>query len=188
MFALVSITAPTLGVIIGGHVCERLGGYAGERAIDFCIVFAFFGSLFAIPIPIFENFWVVSCCLWLLFFFGGAILPTLTGLMLTSIPQKFRSIGSSLAQFIQNLTGYLPAPVLYGYVIKYTGGGKSPWGMAMLMIWTVWGLVFLSLAKYLKHKKQVSNKAKRKHSDPIDDIERELKIREPGADKSMVPK
>ena len=154
MFALVSITAPTLGVAIGGSICEKLGGYTGEKAIDFCIVFALLASIFAIPIPIFHNFWIVSCGLWLLFFFGGAILPTLTGLMLTSIPQKFRSIGSSLAQFLQNLTGYLPAPVLYGYIIKYTGGSKSHWGMVLLMTWTIWGLVFLGLVKYIKHKSQ----------------------------------
>jgi MFS transporter, Spinster family, sphingosine-1-phosphate transporter len=96
-FALVSITAPTLGVLLGGNICDRLGGYSGERAIDFCLVFALFASIFAIPIPIFDNFYLVSICLWLLFFFGGAILPTLTGMMLTAVPQKYRSLGSSLA-------------------------------------------------------------------------------------------
>lgn len=147
-FALISITAPTMGVMVGGFICHRLGGYSGEKAIDFCIVFALMASVFAIPIPFFHSFWFVSTCLWLVFFFGGAILPTLTGMMLTSIPQRFRSIGSSLAQFIQNLTGYLPAPVLYGYVIKHTGGSSSHWGMIMLMSWTVWGLIFLSGVKY----------------------------------------
>jgi hypothetical protein len=86
VFALVSITAPTLGVLLGGNICDRLGGYSGKRAIDFCLVFALLASIFAIPIPIFDNFWVVSICLWLLFFFGGAILPTLTGMMLTAVP------------------------------------------------------------------------------------------------------
>ena len=36
MFALVSITAPTLGVILGGKISESLGGYTGKHALDFC--------------------------------------------------------------------------------------------------------------------------------------------------------
>lgn len=176
VFALVSITAPTLGVLAGGNICDRLGGYSGDRALDFCLVFAGLASMFAIPIPLSENFYIVSLCLWLLFFFGGAILPTLTGMMLTAIPQKQRSIGSSIAQFVQNLTGYLPAPVLYGYVIKQSGGSTSHWGMGVLMMWLGWGLIFLSLAKYLKYKKHEALEFKRQNTTgQIDGIEKQLK-------------
>ena len=36
MFTVVSITAPIIGVIVGGHICEKLGGYTSEHAITFC--------------------------------------------------------------------------------------------------------------------------------------------------------
>jgi len=44
------------------------------------------------------------------------MLPTLTGLMISSIPQKLRNLGNSIAQFTFNLIGYIPAPVAYSYV------------------------------------------------------------------------
>ena len=55
-------------------------------------------------------------CFWFLLFFGAAIMPTLTGLMISSIPKNIRTFGNALAQFAFNLLGYLPSPFLYGYL------------------------------------------------------------------------
>lgn len=186
LFSLISITAPTSGVFFGGYISDSIGGYTGERALDFCLAFAILASVFALPIPFLDNVFYVSICFWFLFFFGGSILPTLTGLMLNSVPQRYRSIASSLAQFIMNLTGYLPAPIVYGYILRATGGGKSHWGMGVIVLWMSWGLLFLSLAKYLKHKRETEAFQKRKQEQE-DEIEKELQKRAPGADQCLVP-
>lgn len=56
LFSLISITAPTTGVFFGGYISDRLGGYTGEKALEFCLTFALLASLFALPIPFLENF------------------------------------------------------------------------------------------------------------------------------------
>lgn len=179
MFGLVSITAPTLGVIVGGKISHYLGGYTGKHALDFCLVGSLLASAICLPVPFLNNFLYVSLLLWLLFFVGGGLLPTLTGMMLSAIPRHLRSIGSSVAQFVQNLTGYLPAPVIYGYVIAITGGGESRWGMRILMSWSLLGFIFLVFAKLaeLKKKKVIKNGVK-------SEVLKELKVRESGAEKS----
>lgn len=180
MFAFVSITAPTLGVVIGGKVSHILGGYTGKHALDFCLACSLIGCVISLPVPYFDNFLYVSLFLWLIFFIGGALLPTLTGMMLSSIPKHLRNIGSSVAQFIQNLTGYLPAPVIYGYVNARSGGEKSRWGMIILMSWSLLGFGFLLFAKILESRKKTG---KRK-SGIKEEVMRELKVRESGAEKS----
>jgi hypothetical protein len=57
-----------------------------------------------------------------------------------------RSVSSSLAQFVENGLGYLPAPIMYGVVNHYTGGKTSRYGMYMLMGWTIWPVLFMTYA------------------------------------------
>jgi len=85
--------------------------------------------------------------------------------MLSSIPKKMRALGYSAAQIVQNFLGYVPAPVIYGFVVEITGGNGSRYGMILLMSWSLFGVFFLYLAKnsrLQKHadymKQQYSNK------------------------------
>jgi hypothetical protein len=48
--------------------------------------------------------------------FGAFILPTITGIMLNSVPENMRPQANSLAVLAYNLLGYLPAPFLYGFI------------------------------------------------------------------------
>lgn len=51
LFVLISTTAPSLGLIVGGKLSEKLGGYQGPYAIKFCLVNSLLASAFSIPIP-----------------------------------------------------------------------------------------------------------------------------------------
>jgi len=174
-FSIVSITAPTLGVMIGGHVSTSLGGYTGKHALQYCLVVAILGTVVAMPIPYFDSLWIIIPLLWLLFFFGGALLPTLTGVMISSIKLKARSIGSSIAQFMQNLLGYLPAPILYGLVVQESGGKSSRWGMVVLMSWSLLGVAFLSAAVGLqiRRRNRKIKTASGNQAEPLHNFERD---------------
>lgn len=115
-FVFISVTAPTCGLILGGKVSEMLGGYTGKYAILFCLVNSILASVFGFPIPFINSPNLCGVLIWMELFFGAAMLPTLTGLMISSTPQKLRNLGNSVAQFTFNLLGYIPAPVTYSYV------------------------------------------------------------------------
>lgn len=49
------------------------------------------------PIPFLDNFTVTLVMLWLLLFFGGSVVPGVTGIMISSIPAHTRSYGNSIS-------------------------------------------------------------------------------------------
>ena len=69
-------------------------------------------------------------------------------MMISSVPKHLRALGNSTSQLAQNLIGFFPSPFLYGLVCRVTGGEKSRWGMGLLMFWSLWGIVGVSVAKF----------------------------------------
>jgi MFS family permease len=110
--------------------------------------------------------------MWLLLFFGGSIVPGLTGIMISSTPEKTKEIANSITHLCYNLLGYLPSPLLYGLVCKYTGGVTSRYGLAFILCWSYFGVFFLYLAKYFKdnaYSMQINPEIR--FSNPSDDYE-----------------
>jgi len=101
IFAITSITAPIIGLAVGGTVNDRLGGYQGKRGVARTLkVDACFGCLAAIaaisaaavpsgkakvlgyesfPLGFDANCWAVVALLWITLFFGGCIVPSTSG-------------------------------------------------------------------------------------------------------------
>ncbi|EAS04286.2 MFS transporter (macronuclear) [Tetrahymena thermophila SB210] len=201
-FSLISITAPIFGVLIGGIALEKVGGYAGKNAINLCLLNGVLASCCAIPIPFTNRYEVVLILLWFLFFFGGSLMPAVTGLMLHSIPKNYRAFGNSQAQLFHNLLGYLPAPVVYGIVNQMSQSVEKRSGMKVLMLWSLWGIIFLVFAKieqqrlektqqdqekemlqYLQSQNQNTNKVK--HHDQLSDKIPMSKITEKESEQSQ---
>jgi len=78
-FAVISITGPTLGVVVGGTILDKIGGYTGKDSLNFCLLFGALASLSAIPVPFMDRFLVVCILLWFVMFFGGALMPAIIG-------------------------------------------------------------------------------------------------------------
>lgn len=151
-FAVVSITAPVLGVIAGGYLIQKLGGYTNKTALIACFKISVLAALSGMFLSIIDNFPLFIILMWLLLFFGASIVPGLTGIMLSSTPEKTKEIANSITHLCYNLLGYLPSPFLYGLVCKYTGGPTSRYGLAFILLFSYFGVFFLYLAKYYKTK------------------------------------
>jgi len=50
------LTAPVLGVIVGGIALEKIGGYSSKNALSLCLINGFLASACAIPIPFLNSF------------------------------------------------------------------------------------------------------------------------------------
>ncbi len=149
-FALVSITAPILGVLAGGYLIQQLGGYTKNSALEACFKISILAALSGVLLPLIDFFPLFIILMWLLLFFGASIVPGLTGIMLSSTPEKTKEVANSITHLCYNLLGYLPSPFLYGLVCKYTGGHTSRYGLAFILMWSYFGVAFLFLAKYFK--------------------------------------
>jgi MFS family permease len=88
IFSTVSITAPLLGVIIGGTFADKYGGYKGKntlKALKLCSAFGVVAFVFAFPIGFLYSIIYITVLLWTFLFFGAAIVPVGTGIMVSSV-------------------------------------------------------------------------------------------------------
>lgn len=151
-FAVVCISAPVLGVLFGGILIQRMGGYTDPKALDACYYVSILAALSGITIPFLDNIPLFVGLIWLLLFFGGSIVPGLTGILINSASNRMKEVSNSITHLCYNLLGYLPSPVLYGLVCKYTGGTNSRYGLHVIMFWSLFGVLFLYLSRIYRNK------------------------------------
>lgn len=114
--AILSISAPVTGLVTGGVITNYYGGYNSYNAQLLTIIMGWFCTIVTIPIPWVTNFAIFGTLVWLLMFFGAAIMAPLTGMMLNAVDNSLRGSANSISQFTYNMFGYLPAPIVYGFI------------------------------------------------------------------------
>lgn len=82
-YIFVSLSAPTLGLYIGGKICQSIGGYDGPNSAKYCLILSILTCFVSIPIPYINSSQIIVISSWLWLFLGGALLPTLAGMMLS---------------------------------------------------------------------------------------------------------
>lgn len=100
-----------------------LGGFRSKRSLYLSVAIALSCLGSAAPIPFLSNFPAISALIWFLLFFGGSLLPFITGVMLEIVQKDMLATANSLANLNYNLLGYLPAPVIFGAIYD-SGPGK----------------------------------------------------------------
>ncbi|KNH07486.1 transporter protein [Perkinsela sp. CCAP 1560/4] len=135
-FGFTSATAPVSGVIIGGMLLDRIGGY--RKHPDRTAYMGMFAGLIAVSCALSSLFtrglWPFMTFIWFLLFFGGSIVPCATGLVMASVPKNLRSAGSSLAAISYSLFGYFLGPLLCGFLAQGMG---LEWGFRVSMLWAI---------------------------------------------------
>ena len=65
-------------------------------AIKLCVAFGTLASIFAAPIGFLSNIVYIMPLLWTLLFFGAALIPTATGIMINSVSREYQAASSSM--------------------------------------------------------------------------------------------
>ena len=58
------MTGPVVGVVIGGYILDKVGGYTSPKAYPICVFVMCIGSCFGVPTPFVDTFFLNACCLW----------------------------------------------------------------------------------------------------------------------------
>lgn len=102
----------------------------------------------AVVIPFVDNFIAICVLLWIVLYFGGAMMPGLTGIMMCSVSPYLRAFGNSTGEIIKNVFGYLPSPFVYGMFNTLLGNRA---GIKFLMFWGLWAPILLGLGSIHKY-------------------------------------
>ena len=155
---------------LGGYIVNKKGGYENPATVYYVFAFSVIGIGSAIFIPFVENFYLITSLLWLVLFFGGAMMPGLTGIMMVSVSPYLRAFGNSTGEIIKNTFGYFPSPFVYGLLNTLINDRA---GIKFLMFWGLWAPILLglgSLHKYRQLKKlKDSNLKKKSLGEPVDE-------------------
>ena len=168
VFSLTSVTAPLSGVIVGGVFADKYGGYKGKntvKAIKLCVAFGFISFVFAFPMGFLFDLFYLTVLLWTFLFFGAAIIPVGTGIMISSVRKDCQATSSSLSQLIFNLFGYFFSPILTGFIMDNFEDRRIGfiWGMRVVFWWVIFALIFLIISwivAYRKYKSGIDSEEK----------------------------
>ena len=122
VFAIVSATGPTLGVVFGGWFVDHMGGYKGKegqaRTAKILFTFALLAVANAMPAAFVPHIAAVGIFVWFVLFFGGAIMPAATGLVISAVPDSMRAFSSAMSQMVFNTLGYGAGSFLPGLLMQ----------------------------------------------------------------------
>lgn len=123
IFGVVSVTGPVFGVILGGIISSKLGGYNEPKSLYVTAILSFFACACALPISFLPESLVILqvSLLWCLLFSGGFTMPSITGVMLNTVPEDLKTTANSISNTFNNIFGFLPSPYLYGYIADMGG-------------------------------------------------------------------
>ena len=156
-FTIVCFTSPICGVLIGSFLVNLIGGYEKKNSMLFCLIFAIFASIFAFFVPLTRNINLFIFLLWLVLFFGGIIVPTMTGITISVLPRSLQASGNSLQSLSSNLFGYLPAPFIYG-VFSDVYKDKGKFGMMFNMYYSFVGVGLLGIVTFIRFQEKEDEK------------------------------
>ena len=175
IFSIISITAPLSGVLFGGTISDKYGGYKGKnetKALQMCSAFGLLTLFFGIHLGFMFRIIYLSVLLWAFLFFGAAIIPIATGIMISCVPKDCQATSSSISQIIFNLFGYFCSPMIAGFIMDIFEDEKQGfiWGMRLIFFWVTVALMFILssyLVSYYNYKKY--NNEDKEDSNMIED-------------------
>ncbi len=124
-------------------------------AIKLCTGFGALAFIFAAPIGFLNSLVYIMPLLWSLLFFGAALIPTATGVVVNSVSREYQAASSSMSQLIFNLGGYFCAPVISAAVMDQFDDELVGmiWGFRLCLWWSFFGIFFIMFAWYFASKK-----------------------------------
>lgn len=156
LFVVTCVTAPALGIVGGGFIVQKAGGYESKHSILYCLVFSLVaGGLSILTLtPLTDSVIGFGIILWLFLFFGGALIPNMVGILLHSLTSRtLKGAGNSLNLIVNASIGYLPGPYVYGIMYKELENTNKKLAFSLCLLFSWIGVFFIVLALIYRYRK-----------------------------------
>ena len=151
MYFIIIITFTALfAPITGGLIMQKLGGYDSRKVIYLpfccCIVSLFCCNLMLLS----KNKYYISMLLELYLFSGCMIIPSLNGILITSLSKEYAGSVSAISNLLYNICGRLVGPYFYGVTRSFLDINST---LPMIILFNVKIITAFCLWKSFQYKK-----------------------------------
>lgn len=109
-------TGPYTGSFIGGYFTKAVGGYQKANSILIMLVFDILACIVLTPITFTDDYRIFLFNCYMFYLCGGAILPNINGIQLSSVPERLKVPAKVIASIANQAIANLPVPVIYGLI------------------------------------------------------------------------
>ena len=157
LFALLCLYGPTTGMVVGGIITSKLGGYVMKSSMTFVIISMAIASTISMLISIHKipALFVLTC--WTYLFAIGATIPPISGIIISCLDNNLRGDGFSVCNFILNLFGSFPSSYVYSLLADLFSKGandtdkyRKAWGVSMA--YNFFGLLLVIIGGIFRYK------------------------------------
>lgn len=113
IFAVLCLLGPTTGMVFGGVICSKLGGYVKRVSMGFVILAMALASVVSMFIACHRITVLFVITAWTYLFGIGNVIPPLSGIIISCLDNNLRGDGFSLCNFLNNLLGNFPSSYVY---------------------------------------------------------------------------
>ena len=154
LFGALCLLGPTLGMVFGGVICSKLGGYVKLASMKFVVLSMLLAAIISCLIACHTNkvLFVITGLFYL--FFIGASIPPESGIIISCLENRLRGDGFSLCNFILNLVGSFPSSYVYSIICdlfkkeneEIDEPDKYRYAWMISMLYNFIGLLFILLS------------------------------------------
>lgn len=161
-FGLLCLLGPTCGMVFGGIICSKLGGYTKKNSMTFIIISMALASIISMFIACHTNIVLFIIAAWTYLFAIGAVIPPISGLIISCLVNNLRGDGFSICNFLNNLIGNFLSSYVYSLIVdafalenkeedaKYTDKYRYAWMISMGYNFV--GLLFVIIAGIFRYR------------------------------------
>ena len=158
-FGSLCLLGPIIGIIFGGFVCNKIGGYQKRGSMVFIMILMLVSTIISTLIAIHKItfLFILSTGGYLLFL--CAAMPPESGIIISSLENNLRGDGFALCNCILNLLGSFPAAYVFSIfadIFRKRLSDNDPdqyrYAWIISMLYNVVGLLFIIIAGIYRFK------------------------------------
>ena len=162
LFAGLCLLGPILGIVFGGVMCSKLGGYNKKKAMTLTVILLIIASVISSLVTLGNNTVIFVLFSWCYLFFLCAAIPPESGIIISSLEKTLRGDGFALSNSILNLIGSFPSSYAFGALLDLYERKLSKEDvqnnkhyintMITCMAFNFIGVIFIGVACYFRFK------------------------------------
>ena len=117
LFGFLCLFGPTTGMVVGGIICSKLGGYIKRNAMTFCIICSAISAAISMLIACHKIDVLFAVAGWTYLFAIGGVIPPISGIIISCLDNNLRGDGFSLCNLLTNLLGNFPSSYVYSLLV-----------------------------------------------------------------------